>query len=520
MAQAMRVLLAAFASCLAGAALADSAPASPAHKLDRTPHALAVRNVVLDVAVPPGATPARNKLGLSLSLGVDPDPTFGLDFADSIEPFLAAIGLTGESGALVFGVDRNGPAARAGVLPGDLIVSVAGNRVRDAVQLKGLLRSLGAKAVAAEIIRVGRGPGDLVAQLRATAARGNRDAMLALGDAALFNLDGRGQIGAAEDYYLRAYAMGDARAAWRLGTMYAAGRGVPVDLAVATRWYRLAADAGLPAGQFALGLTWWNSRYWTGLALAGDYAEAVRLFTLAAGRGYAPAYLYLGLAHHFGYGVERDYEAATAWYRKAAAAGDTEAMVREAEMVEAGQGTPADPAAALDLLKAAARLGNVEANRRLGEKYWRGEGVMQHPLNAIAYLEVAAAQGDARSMSLIAQILLSGYGVTRDETGAVQWYFKAYQAGDADAGYALALAYADGIGVPQDQGKVAGFMLDAIRRGSAAALAEMKGNAESWDIGVREDLQELLQAAGLYHGEIDGVFGPATLRALDAAAGG
>src|SRR5690606_27585110 len=119
-----------------------------------------------------------------------------------------------------------------------------------------------------------------------------------------------------------------------------------------------------------------------------------------------------------------------------------------------------------------------------GEKYWHGEGVMQHPLNAVAYLEAAAEQGDASSMSLIAQILLSGYGVTRDAAAAVSWYFRAYQAGDADAGYALALAYADGVGVPQDRGKVAGFMLDAIRRGSQAALAEMKGNAESWDIEV------------------------------------
>src|SRR5262245_42075356 len=122
-------------------------------------------------------------------------------------------------------------------------------------------------------------------------------------------------------------------------------------------------------------------------------------------------------------------------------------------------------------------------------------------------------------MSLIAQIPLSGYGVTRDAPGAVPWYFRAYQAGDADAGYALALAYADGIGVPADMSKVAGFMLDAIRRGSAPALAEMKGNAESWDLAVREDLQELLQASGFYSGEIDGVFGPGTLRALDAAAG-
>ena len=145
---------------------------------------------------------------------------------------------------------------------------------------------------------------------------------------------------------------------------------------------------------------------------------------------------------------------------------------------------------------------------------------MQHPINAIGYLEVAAERGDARAMSLIAEILLSGYGVRRDAAGAVAWYFRAWRAGDAGAAYALALAHADGVGVAQDSSKVAGFMFDAIRRGSSAALAEMKGNAAAWDISIREDLQQLLQAAGFYQGAIDGVFGPGTLRALDAAAGG
>lgn len=499
------------------AALAAAMPASAA----TWPKSIDKPRSMVAKSVPGNATatvaPGRSKIGITLPLANE--PLLGLEFADSIDPFVAAIGLTGESGALVFSVKRNGPAARAGFLPGDLIVSVAGERVRDASQLRWMLRDIESEAVEAEIIRVGHGPADLIAQLRATAARGNRDAMLALGDAALFNLDGRSQLGSAEDYYLRAYAMGDARAAYRLGTMYGTGRGVAIDLAVATRWYRLAAEAGLPAGQHALGLTWWNGRYWTGLALEASYPEAVRLFELAAGRGYVPSYLYLGLANEFGYGVERDPAKAEEWYEKAIAAGDVEAMVRLAALTESADGG-ANPARALELLKSAAALGSVDANRRLGQKYWRGDGVPQHPLKAVDYLTAAAAQNDAAAMSLIAQILLSGYGVTRDEAGAIDWYFRAYQAGDAEAGYALALAYADGIGVAPDMGKVAGFMLDAIRRGSRAALAEMKANAEAWDISVREDMQELLQAAGLYQGEIDGVFGPGTLRALDAAAGG
>lgn len=504
----------------AGPVLADATRlAVTAERIARVDVGIVAKNAAAEgEPAAPGERRGKTRLELILPIAGS-DPVDGIEFADFIAPFVASVGLTGETGALVLRVQRNSRADGAGLRPGDLIVSAAGERVQHATHLRRLLRDAEADTIVTGIIRIGQGPDDLIASLRASAAQGNRDATLALGDVSLFDLDGRGEPRAAEEYYLRAFRMGDARAAYRLGTMFANGRGVATDLAVATRWFRLAADGGFPAGQHALGLTWWNSRYWTGLALVGDYTEAVRLFRLAAERGHAPSYLYLGLAHHYGYGVDRDYAQAADWYREAAAAGEVEAMVRLAEMAEAGQGTDANAGRALELFRQAAVLGSVEANRRLGEKYWRGEGVPLHPMNAIGYLEAAAAKGDAGAMTLIAQILLSGYGVTRDEVGAVEWYFRAYRAGDADAGFALALAYADGIGVERDTGKIAGFMLDAIRRGSRAALAEMKANAEGWDVAVRKELQLLLQASGFYAGEIDGVFGPGTLRALDAAAG-
>ena len=470
-----------------------------------------------------GAPPPRSTIDLSVTLA-EANPAgggiqLGVALADSIDPFVAAIGLTGQSGALVFEVQRNGPAARAGFLPGDLIVAVAGTRVRNAEQLEWMLRDFDSVPLEAEVIRIGTGPDDLLAALHVAAGQGNRDAMLALGDASLFNLDGQREFAAAEEYYLRAYSLGDPRAAYRLGSMYMSGKGVDIDYAVATRWYRLAAEAGLPAGQHALALTWWNGRYWTGQALVADQAEAVRLFELAAAQGHAESPLYLGLAHEFGHGTTIDYALAGEWYDRAIASGSTEAMVRRAAMAEAGQGGPPNPRQALALLESAAALGSVEANRELGRKYRHGEGVMQHPLRAMQYYGAAAEQGDAPAMSAMAEILLSGYGVTRDPAAAMDWYFRAYQAGDADAGFALALAHADGVGVPQDRRKVAGYMLGAIRGGSNAALEEMRGNADGWEIEVREDLQRLLQASGFYQGEIDGVFGPGTLRALAAAAG-
>lgn len=45
-----------------------------------------------------------------------------------------------------------------------------------------------------------------------------------------------------------------------LGAMYDAGKGVPVDVDLALRWCRMAADQALPEAQFQLGLMYMNGR--------------------------------------------------------------------------------------------------------------------------------------------------------------------------------------------------------------------------------------------------------------------
>ncbi len=59
--------------------------------------------------------------------------------------------------------------------------------------------------------------------------------------------------------------------------MYANGWGVPQDDAEATRWYRLAADQGLAAAQFNLGVS-----YSLGEGVPQDYVESHMWFNLSA----------------------------------------------------------------------------------------------------------------------------------------------------------------------------------------------------------------------------------------------
>ena len=64
-----------------------------------------------------------------------------------------------------------------------------------------------------------------------------------------------------------------------------------------------------------------------GQGVAQDYAEAVRLYRLAAEQGHANSQVNLGLMFEFGYrGVARDRAEAIRWYRLAAAQGDADAQ--------------------------------------------------------------------------------------------------------------------------------------------------------------------------------------------------
>ena len=57
-----------------------------------------------------------------------------------------------------------------------------------------------------------------------------------------------------------------------------------------------------------------------------DYAEAVRLYRLAAEQSHASAQFNLGYMYDEGKGVARDLQKARKWYGKAAAQGDTDAQ--------------------------------------------------------------------------------------------------------------------------------------------------------------------------------------------------
>ena len=101
----------------------------------------------------------------------------------------------------------------------------------------------------------------------------------------------------------------DAVAQDELGTLYAEGRGVPLDYGAALQLRLAAAEQGYAEAQFNLG-----SMYYYGRGTPWHYPPALKWYRLAAEQGHAGARFKLGLMYAKGQVVPRSYrEALTAW---------------------------------------------------------------------------------------------------------------------------------------------------------------------------------------------------------------
>ena len=195
---------------------------------------------------------------------------------------------------------------------------------------------------------------------------------------------------------------GDAKAQNLLGWLYENGYGAPRDPAEAARWYRKAADQGLPLAQNNLGIL-----YREGRGVAKDLAEAAR------------------------------------WFDRAATAGHIEAINNLGVMYDHGQGVPENNAEAVRLFEKAANENLGRAKTNLGLMYQRGEGVPQNIAIARKYFEEASANGDLQGRMQLGVLMLAGSGGRKDPEAAKTLLESAALGGEPRAAYQLALAAAE-----------------------------------------------------------------------------
>jgi predicted nucleic acid-binding Zn-ribbon protein len=160
----------------------------------------------------------------------------------------------------------------------------------------------------------------------------------------------------------KAAVSGDAAAAYTVAQRYAEGRGVPINLEEAARWYERAASKGLVPAQF---------RYATmlekGQGLKKDIGQARHLYLAAAAKGDAKSMHNLAVLYANGIDGKPDYANAVAWFRKAANHGIVDSQYNLAVLTERGLGTETNLAEAYKWFALAAVHGDHEAGRKRDE---------------------------------------------------------------------------------------------------------------------------------------------------------
>ena len=151
---------------------------------------------------------------------------------------------------------------------------------------------------------------------------------------------------------------GDHIAEYRLGILYALGKGVARDYDYAAKLLHRSAESGLPEAQYDYGVLCDK-----GLGVPRDSAEAARWYGKAAQQGHPPAALNLGYAYAEGLGVVRNLPEAARWFRRAAEAGLVNAQFNLAYMYEQGAGIAKSPADAYAWYSVAAEKGDQGAQQ-------------------------------------------------------------------------------------------------------------------------------------------------------------
>ena len=135
--------------------------------------------------------------------------------------------------------------------------------------------------------------------------------------------EAKGDVAAAVAAYRTAADAGQAPAQFAMGRLYAAGKGVPRDPALAGAWFHKAALQDNPGAEFALA-----TMLESGAFARPDSTRAAQWLLKAARHGYAPAEAELADRYAHGDGVARDLSQAIRWALGAAQQGDIDEQAK------------------------------------------------------------------------------------------------------------------------------------------------------------------------------------------------
>jgi TPR repeat protein len=265
-------------------------------------------------------------------------------------------------------------------------------------------------------------------------------------------------------WYLQAAQLGSADAEFRIGYLYAEGRGVTRSYAVAADWYLKSAGKGEASAENNLGVLYEHGR-----GVRQDYAQAVSWYLKAAAQSDTSAEINLGLLYARGQGVAQSYVEAASWFGKAASQGNATGEYNLGVLYDQGRGVKQSDTEAAKWYLLAANHGSASAENNLGWLYQSGRGVKQSDVEAAKWYLLAANQGDTAAQNNIGWFYQHGRGVPQDYRKAAFWYRKAADQGDPTGEYNIGVLYGQGNGVAQNYAEAAKWYLKSASQGDALA---------------------------------------------------
>ncbi len=155
---------------------------------------------------------------------------------------------------------------------------------------------------------------------------------------------------------------GDGAAAYEIALRYAEGRGVPVSLEEAARWYEKASAKGIAPAQFR-----YASLLEKGQGVKKDVVAARKLYLSAAAKGNGKAMHNLAVLYAEGIDGKPDYVNAAQWFRKAAQRGIADSQYNLGVLCARGLGTEKNPAESYQWFSLAAAQGDKESAKKRDE---------------------------------------------------------------------------------------------------------------------------------------------------------
>jgi TPR repeat protein len=189
---------------------------------------------------------------------------------------------------------------------------------------------------------------------------------------------------------------------------------------------------------------------------AGDYENAFQFFNKIAGKGFAPAYYWLGKVYYEGKGVPQNYSKASEWILKGEKAKDPNAIYLSGLLLYEGKSVKSDQVKGLQKIKEAVKYNQTDAsifllnnteNGLLLKKALDHQKVLEHDL-AFPLVYKAAMNKFEMAYLYLGMMHALGEGVEPDETKAFYWFSESAKWGHSVGKYFLGISYLEGIGVP------------------------------------------------------------------------